>query len=83
MPITLRYFAAIREITGRSHEVVTLPSEATIADARAWLVARYAALAPILDRCVAARNRAFAEPDTPLQEGDEVVFLPPMAGGQL
>lgn len=83
MPITLRYFAAIREITGRTHEVITLPPDATIADVRVWLAARYAALVPILDRCVAARNRAFAEPDTVLQEGDEVVFLPPMAGGQL
>ena len=28
-----------------------------------------------------AVNREFASPDTPLQDGDEVAFIPPVAGG--
>jgi molybdopterin converting factor subunit 1 len=81
MSITLRYFAAIREITGRTHETLTLPPDATIVDAQIWLTTRYPALAPILERCQVARNRVFTDSSTPLADGDEVVFLPPMAGG--
>ncbi len=82
MPITLRYFAALREITGRTSELVELAPDATMADARAWLIQRYPTLAPVLDRCVAARNRTFVDVTTPLVAGDEIAFLPPMAGGK-
>lgn len=82
MHVTLRYFAALREITGRTREDVTLPEAATLAAARAWLAAHYPAAAAVLPRCVAARNHAFAPDDTPLAAGDEIAFLPPMAGGQ-
>ncbi len=82
MPITLRYFAALREITGRTSELVEFAPDATMADARAWLIQRYPALVPVLDRCVAARNRTFVDATTPLAAGDEIAFLPPMAGGK-
>lgn len=82
MDIRLRYFAALREITGRERDDLSLPPAATVATARDLLAHRYPAAAPLLARCVAARNRAFATDDTPLAAGDEVVFLPPMAGGR-
>lgn len=82
MKIAIRYFAALRETTGREQELVELPESATLATARSWLANQYPASAEILARCVAARNRTFAPDDTPLGAGDEVVFIPPMAGGQ-
>lgn len=82
MKVALRYFAVLRETTGREQEVVELPEAATLATARSWLAQQYPASAAILTRCVAARNRTFAPDDTPLSAGDEVVFIPPMAGGQ-
>lgn len=81
MKVALRYFAALRETTGRDQELVELPETATLATARNWLTTQYPAIAAILPRCVAARNRTFAPDDTPLSAGDEVVFIPPMAGG--
>lgn len=81
MMIRLRYFAALRETLGQSEEPLELPIDATIAMVRATLAARYPAIAPILVRCVAARNHAFAAEGAVLAEGDEVVFIPPMAGG--
>lgn len=81
MSITLRYFAVLREIMGRTTEDVTLPAGTSIGDVRAMLANRVELLQDILPRCVAARNRAFAEDDTLLADGDELVFLPPMAGG--
>jgi molybdopterin converting factor subunit 1 len=79
--IHLRYFAAVREAAGTERATLILPPNATIADARAALAARHPALRPVLAGCVAARNRAFAAEDTILTDGDELVFIPPMAGG--
>jgi molybdopterin converting factor subunit 1 len=81
MMIALRYFAAVRETLGRERDSFDLPEGGTIAELRAMVVTRYPAAQAILARCVAARNRAFAPDATQLSEGDEVVFIPPMAGG--
>ena len=83
MSITLRirYFAALREVTGREHEDIVLATPATIASMRHELTTRYPALAAVLPRCLAARNRGYADDATTLTDGDELVFIPPMAGG--
>jgi molybdopterin converting factor subunit 1 len=79
--VRLRYFAALREAIGAEAEAFSLPDAATIASLRALVVERHPAAQAVLARCVVARNRAFAADDMPLAEGDEVVFIPPMAGG--
>ncbi len=79
--IRLRYFAALREAMGAENGTLTLPAGATIADARAAFAAQHPTAQPILERCVVARNRAFADDAVVLSDGDEVVFIPPMAGG--
>ena len=81
MKIRMRYFAALREAVGQTEEALELPDGATVAQARTYIATRYPATAPVLTRCVAARNHAFAAEDAALHEGDEVVFIPPMAGG--
>jgi molybdopterin converting factor subunit 1 len=81
MTIHLRYFAALREALGQTDETLAVPPGATVAQVRAALAARSPQIAAILARCVVARNRAFAPEDAVLAEGDEVVFIPPMAGG--
>jgi molybdopterin converting factor subunit 1 len=81
MEIRLRYFAALREMIGIDSETFTLPDGATIADVRTALIARHPAVEVVLARCVVARNHAFAAEETPLAANDEVVFIPPMAGG--
>jgi molybdopterin synthase sulfur carrier subunit len=83
MKLTLRYFASVREAIGRGSE----PREtaaATLGALREELAALgepYAsALAP--DRAVRmALDQEMAEPDTPLREGCEVAFFPPVTGG--
>ena len=81
MEIRLRYFAALREMIALDGETFMLPDGVTIADARAALIARHPAVEAILARCVVARNHAFADEATALATGDEIVFIPPMAGG--
>ncbi|HEY7351103.1 MAG TPA: molybdenum cofactor biosynthesis protein MoaE [Ktedonobacterales bacterium] len=81
MNITIRYFARYREIAGRNTEPFALEDGATVAQAGQALIARYPDLAELLPRSIYAVNRQYVPADTPLREGDELVFIPPMGGG--
>jgi len=82
MNITIRYFARYREVAGRSSEPFTLEDGASVAQASQALLARYPDLAELLPRSIYAVNRQYVPAETPLREGDELVFIPPMAGGE-
>ncbi len=83
MQIRIRYFASFREIIGQNEETLTLHEGASITDVRAWLLTRYPRLQSVLERSVSAVNRGYVAPETVLHEGDELVFIPPMGGGNL
>lgn len=79
--VTVRLFAILRQQAGWRERSLELPAGATIEDAWRALVA----LAPALDasREVVrfARNRQYAESTESLADGDELVLIPPVAGG--
>ena len=85
-PLTILYFAWLRERIGASEERLVLPEGvATVGALIAWLQARGANYEAAFGtpgaaiRC--AVNQAFADPETKLQPGDEVAFFPPVTGG--
>jgi molybdopterin synthase sulfur carrier subunit len=82
MKIHIRYFASFRETTGLNEETVSIDEGATVADVRAMLLERYPRLQPFMERSLCAVNRSYVAPETPLHEGDELVFIPPMGGGR-
>ncbi len=82
MNIHLRYFASFREATDKNEETLTLPGEATVADVRAVLLERYPALQPVMGRAVCAVNHRYVSVETMLHDRDEVVFIPPVGGGE-
>lgn len=78
--LNVLYFAHVRERVGVPSE--TLETHATtVSGAIADLVARHLALAPLLPRCRIALNGAFTDGDAPVADGDELVLIPPVAGG--
>jgi molybdopterin converting factor subunit 1 len=83
MKIRIRYFASLREITGQNEELLMVDERTSVADIRALLVTRYPRLQPILERSLCAVNRGYVTNETVLHEGDELVFIPPMGGGNL
>ena len=83
MQIRIRYFASLREVVGINEETLSVPEGANAADVRALLLARYPGLENALARAVCAVNRQYVSPETVLSEGDEVVFIPPVGGGNL
>lgn len=83
MKLTIRYFASLREALGAS-DTLDMHDGATVADVRAALVARggrhaelLAATRPV--RC--ALDHALVPDTTPVADGAEVAFFPPVTGG--
>lgn len=81
MQVRIRYFASLREAVGAADEALDLPDGATVAQARTLLTERRPALATLLPACAIAVNRGYAQAETPLSEGAELVFIPPLGGG--
>lgn len=85
MKLDLRFFASLRETLGVSEEVITVPvTVKTISDLRLLLIERGNPWAEVLAegkvlRC--ALNHHMVEASTPLQDGAEVAFFPPVTGG--
>lgn len=84
-PITVLYFAWLRERTGLAEEQLDLPAQVrSVADLMAWLGTRgagHAAAFAAANRIRCAVNQEFADPDTVLKPGDEIAFFPPVTGG--
>ncbi len=85
MNITILYFAALREALGLAREQVALPGGvASAGELRAWLGARGGAWGEALAQgrnVQVAVDQVLAEPGTPLRDGAEVAFFPPVTGG--
>jgi molybdopterin synthase sulfur carrier subunit len=85
MKLELRFFASLREDLGLSGESIAAPLEGkTIADLRNYLIQRGNPWAEVLAsgkviRC--ALNQEMVSDSTPLVEGAEVAFFPPVTGG--
>jgi molybdopterin synthase sulfur carrier subunit len=89
--VRVRLFAALREAMGWSEQqVAAATSPATPLDVwqqldltGAWQAATGAtgAVEALPDGVRVAINQQFASADTPLADGDELAFLPPISGG--
>lgn len=82
--IKILYFAALREKLGTAGESIALP--AGVADVGGLLAAlaqrggEWADLAAVKN-LKSAVNQEMARQNTPVKDGDEVAFFPPVTGG--
>ena len=81
MEIKVRFFALYRERAGCSQSSLDLPAGARVADLVDEVRRQYPGLAPAEVSIVVAVNADYAEPDTVLNERDEVCLIPPVSGG--
>jgi len=79
--VRILYFASFREAAGRDEQRLDLPEGSKVRDLWAALAASLPHFARFPSMPPAAVNRAYAPGDTALADGDEVAFLPPVAGG--
>lgn len=81
MKVRLLYFAVLRDIVGRDEEELAVADGATPRDVWQSMRAAHAKLAAYLEPPMSAINESYASPDTVLRDGDELAFIPPVAGG--
>jgi sulfur-carrier protein len=81
MRIRARFFALYRDLVGVEETHVDLGTPASAASAVAALRSRGEGYARLPERPVVALNQEFASLDAELADGDELAFLPPLAGG--
>lgn len=79
MKMTVRYFAAFRELTGLEEETVVSDASSP-SELFRECAARHGALQKFTSSMVAV-NDEMAHWDSSLSEGDVVLFFPPVAGG--
>jgi molybdopterin converting factor subunit 1 len=81
MKVRLLFFAVLRDIAGTDERELALEGGTTAHDVWQSLRAQYAKLADYTQPPMIAVNESYAAPETVLREGDELAFIPPVAGG--
>jgi molybdopterin synthase sulfur carrier subunit len=85
MSVKIRYFAWVREKTGKAEEVLDLPAEiGTVGELMAWLKGlgpEYADAFARAEVIRAAVDQVHVKPTANLAGAREIAFFPPVTGG--
>ncbi|HJO24861.1 MAG: molybdenum cofactor biosynthesis protein MoaE [Myxococcota bacterium] len=81
MRVTVKLFGSIREETGLGELGMDLPDGACLRDVRDLLAREHPIFEALGERLAASVNFDVSPFETVLCDGDEVAFLPPVAGG--
>jgi molybdopterin converting factor subunit 1 len=81
MLVTIRLFARLRELAGTTDLSRELTEGATARTAWETLSHDFPALHDYTSSISCAVNEEYAAWTTPLKDGDDVAFLPPISGG--
>jgi molybdopterin converting factor subunit 1 len=81
MKVRLLFFAVLRDIAGSDERELSLDEGTTAQDVWQTLRKSYAKLADYTQPPMIAINETYAAPDAVLRDGDELAFIPPVAGG--
>lgn len=79
--IRLLFFAVLRDIAGSDHQELVLAEGTRARDVWESLRSTHARLADYVQPPMIAINETYASPETLLRDGDELAFIPPVAGG--
>jgi len=77
MRVTVHYFAALRDRKGLDHEVLEVEEELTLRDLFRREFPPETSPPPVLY----VLGEAYVSGETPLVDGAEIAFLPPLGGG--
>lgn len=74
--VRVKFFASLREQFGAAE--LDLPARPGMSVAEVWDAA---AGQPMPDYVLMARNLEYVQGDSPVEDGDEIAFFPPVTGG--
>jgi MoaE-MoaD fusion protein len=81
MQIRILFFGVLKELMGRSTDVVDFPDGTRLQDVLAYYVRQTPRLEPMLAALAFSVNQEYSRPECKLAAGDEVGLLPPVSGG--
>lgn len=79
--VQLLLFAVLRDIIGIDERSLQLPAGTRAQDVWQQLRSNHRELQHYERPPLTAINESYASPDTPLQDGDQLAFIPPVSGG--
>jgi molybdopterin converting factor subunit 1 len=79
--VRLLFFAVLRDITGSDERELVLAEGTRAREVWQSLRETHAKLADYVQPPMIAINETYAAPDAVLRDGDELAFIPPVAGG--
>lgn len=79
--VRLLFFAVLRDIAGTPEAELEVPEGTRPRDVWGSLRDRHRELAAYEQPPMTAINESYASPDDVLRDGDELAFIPPVAGG--
>ena len=81
MRVTVRLFARLRDIAGSGELQREAPAGANVGAVWSSLVSEFPELSAYEKSISCAVNTDYARLTSPVHDGDEVAFLPPVSGG--
>jgi molybdopterin synthase sulfur carrier subunit len=79
--VQVRFFASYAQLVGRGATAISLTLPATVGDVVRLVREGLPGARALPERPLAAVNLKHVKLDAPVQDGDEVALLPPIAGG--
>jgi molybdopterin synthase catalytic subunit len=79
--VKVLFFGQLRDVAGRSEDQIELPPDASVETVFRHYADRFPRLSELGPSVVVARNQQFTNASSPVSDGDEIAFLPPVSGG--
>ncbi len=81
MQVRVLFFGALRDLSGRAADSLSLPEGSTLADLVSHYEQKIPKLKQFLPSLALSLNQQYAQTDSVLHDQDEVALLPPVSGG--
>jgi len=81
MRVRVLFFGGLKDLAGRSDDVLELPEGALVRDVLAHYLSKVPRMKESVASLAVAVNQEYAGAETGLKSGDEVALLPPVSGG--
>jgi molybdopterin converting factor subunit 1 len=81
--VKVLFFGVLKDIVGQAEDQLDLDCNPTLGRVFDHYASRFPRMRDLAGSILFARNQQFAAPATPLAEGDEIAFLPPVSGGSV
>src|SRR5881227_3803421 len=81
MQVRVLFFGILKDLAGRSSDLLSLPDHASAADVISHYEQHLSKNKGIFNSIAISVNQEYARPDMKLNAGDEVALLPPVSGG--